>query len=165
MSVLPKEVINDLKSLLKIGIATKDDAAVERLLCRCSAWKMNMKSGELFLWMLKSLCHSHRYKSIIDASHFMILKLLDNLILSIDEVARFHDGKKQVLQADNGVQIAVYFDIILYILISQPTNKIFLSCKCEEYLMRLMNISISNVNGSRTKNCGDTNVASLSPNC
>ena len=75
--------------------------------------------------MLKSLCHSHRYKSIMDASHFMILKLLDNLILSIDEVARFHDGKKQISQADNGVQLAVYFDIILYILISQPTNKIF----------------------------------------
>ena len=151
MSVLPKEVIDGLKSLLKIGVAAKDDAALGRLLCRCSAWKMNMKSGELFLWMLKSLCHSHRYKSIIDASHFMILKLFDNLILSIDEVARFHDSKKQVLQADNGVQIAVYLDIILFILISQPTNKIFLGCKCEKYLMRLMNISISNVNGSRTK--------------
>ena len=47
--------------------------------------------------------------------------------------------------------IAVYLDIILFILISQPTNKIFLGCKCEKYLMRLMNISISNVNGSRTK--------------
>ena len=95
---------------------------------------MNVKSGELLLWMLKSLCHSHRYKSIIDASHFMILKLLDNLILSIDEVARFHDSKKQILQADNGVQLAVYFDIILYILISQPTNKIFFAANVKNIL-------------------------------
>ena len=151
MSVLTKDIITDLKSLLKIGIATKDDAAVGCLLRRCCTWKMNKNSGELFVWMLKLLCHSHRYKSIIDASHFMILNLFDNLILSFDVTARFNDGKKQVWQCNNVVHSAIYFDIILYILNSYPTNKIFLSCKCEEYLMRLMNICISSVNEWRAE--------------
>jgi hypothetical protein len=127
-------MLNEVQSMLNCALINQDDISLQCLLLNCSQWKMNTKANFIFLSILNSLCKSHRYKPMIVTSKLVLICLFDNLLLSLKD-----DGKKCEIRTGNkSHEPTCYFSIILKIIISHPTSKIYLDCNCEKYLMQLM---------------------------